>query len=227
MILFHTAMLPWRIRTFVRRLWKIDPVHVSLRFLTVLPVRRNLKALVCLKARACLKAPVARRTDLGWTMVVKTTMRRVPCTISWKRAPATWSRRWLSSPSSTPSSPSSASSDTTVSRCVSFAFFFLFFLHLSHVLVSFPPSGPSCYLQAREGVGQEAGVWRRLRHWAAWRRRHQGAVGQTGAQHSVRTTPTFLCFSPPLLSYTISQTEIHSLDSSFSLNAQAGILRID
>lgn len=47
-------------------------------------------------------------------------MKRVLCTTSWKRAPATWSQPWLSWGSSTPSSLSFASSATTVSRHVEF-----------------------------------------------------------------------------------------------------------
>lgn len=48
------------------------------------------------------------------------------------------------------------------------------------------PLGPSGYLQEGEGAGQKAGVWWSLCHWAAWGRWHQGPMGQTGAQHSVR-----------------------------------------
>lgn len=51
-------------------------------------------------------------------------MKRVPCTTSWKRAQATWSQPWLSSPWSTPSSLSFVSSATTVSRYVVFALLF-------------------------------------------------------------------------------------------------------
>lgn len=58
--------------------------------------------------------------------------------------------------------------------------------HAGCLTIPLHPSGPSGYLQEREGTGQKTGVWWTLCHWAAWRRRHQGPVGQTGAQHSVR-----------------------------------------
>lgn len=59
-----------------------------------------------------------------------------------------------------------------------------------HALFSFPcllyPLGPTGYLQEREGAGPKAGVWWSLCHRAARGWWHQGPMGQTGSQHSVR-----------------------------------------